>query len=266
VICYFSGTGNSKLAAEKLTLLMEDRLHNLEQGTFPALQEQERLVLVAPLYFWTLPSLVLCYLAQYPQLCENELHVVMTCGGAMGTGASLITRQLRSLNFNEVYVHALVMTTNYIPRHKVQPPEAAAKAIRTALNQLPEIVTDIRQKRGAHTSSFLEWGLPIFQGMYDRARCTRHFYVTSRCIGCGLCERDCPSQAIQLLNAYPKWRKPQCTLCLRCVHRCPASAIEYGRGTVGKERYRPERFLRIQRASAQAEKGNEACVPLTICF
>ncbi len=243
MILYFSGTGNSKLVAEKLSILMKEKLHNLEQGALPALHEQERLVLVAPLYFWTLPSPVLRYLAQHPQLSQKELHVVMTCGGAMGTGASLITRQLRCLNFKKVYVHALVMTTNYIPRHKVQAPEAAAKAIRAALDKLPKIAEDIRRKRGAHTSSFLEWGLPIFQGMYDKARHTRHFYVTSRCIGCGKCERDCPSQAIHLLNGYPKWSEPQCALCLRCVHRCPAAAIEYGKGTVGKERYRPERFL-----------------------
>ncbi|MGI6687775.1 MAG: EFR1 family ferrodoxin [Christensenellales bacterium] len=243
MILYFSGTGNSKLAAEKLATLMKEKIHNLEQGAPPAWQEQEKLVLVAPLYFWTLPSLVLDYLAQHQQLIQHELHVVMTCGGALGAGASLITRQLRRLGFNKAHVHALVMTTNYIPLHQVQSPDAAAMAIQAALDRLPEIAEDIRRKRGAHTSSFWEWSLPVFQGMYDRARRTRHFYVTSRCIGCGLCERDCPSRAIGLLNGRPAWNKPRCALCLRCVHRCPTAAIEYGASTVGKERYHPEKFL-----------------------
>ncbi|MGI6671530.1 MAG: EFR1 family ferrodoxin [Christensenellales bacterium] len=243
MILYFSGTGNSRLAAEQLAVLMDEQVHNIEQGAPPSLQEQDALILVAPLYFWTLPHLVLSYLAQHQELNHNKLHAVMTCGGALGAGASLITRQLRSLGFERVNVHAVVMTTNYIPLHQVQSPEAAAQAIRAALDKLPGIAADIRHKRGARASAFLAWGLPIAQGMYNRARRTWHFRATTQCIGCGLCERDCPSQAIRLLNNSPTWIKSQCTLCLRCVHRCPIAAIEYGISTVGKERYHPEKFL-----------------------
>jgi NAD-dependent dihydropyrimidine dehydrogenase PreA subunit len=34
----------------------------------------------------------------------------------------------------------------------------------------------------------------------------------------------------------PAW-EGQCTLCLACLHRCPAEAIQYGKETVGKGRY-----------------------------
>ena len=240
MIIYFSGTGNSKLVAEKLSVLMKERIHNIEHGAPPIIYEQEILILVAPLYFWTLPSIVLSYLAEHEYLNTKELHVLITCGGALGAGATLITKQLRHLGFNKVYIHALVMTTNYIPLHTVQSPDVAAKAIQTALDMLPDIVADIKQKCSAKTSPILGMGLPIARGMYNRARNTRHFYSTSRCIDCGLCERDCPSNAISLIGGHPTWIKTQCTLCLRCLHRCPTAAIEYGKATVGKERYRSE--------------------------
>ena len=35
----------------------------------------------------------------------------------------------------------------------------------------------------------------------------------------------------------PRWDKLKCQLCLQCLHRCPASAIEYGEATRGKARY-----------------------------
>jgi ferredoxin len=253
MILYFSGTGNSKLVAHRLAALMQEKIYNLEQGAPPALHKGERLVLVAPLYFWTLPSIVLEYLAQHQQLNRHELHLVITCGGALGAGASLMTRQGQRLGFSEIYVHALVMTTNYIPLHRIQRPETARKAIDAALMKLPEVADKISKKQGAPTSAFLQRGLPLAQGMYDRARHTRHFYVTVRCIGCGLCEKDCPVQAIQLLSGSPKWIKPQCTLCLRCVHRCPVAAIEYGRSTVGKARYHPEKLFSIEQDTQSKE-------------
>jgi ferredoxin len=242
ILC-FSGTGNSLLAAKKLAILMKEKIHILEEGELPALKEQERLVLTAPLYFWTLPCIVLDYLARLRQQKHHELHVVMTCGGALGAGASLITRQLQRLGFQEVYVYSLIMTTNYIPLYQVLSPEKAALAIRTALEKLPEIAEKIRLKSGSPTSFLLKYGLPVAVAMYNRARRTRHFYVTSRCISCGLCERNCPDLAIRLHDGSPEWIKPGCTLCLRCLHHCPAAAIEYGKGTVGKKRYRPEEII-----------------------
>lgn len=243
MILYFSGTGNSKLVVEKLAILMGEKVHNMEQGAPPEIPEQEILILVAPLYFWTLPAFVLSYLEQHQDLTRKELHVVMTCGGALGAGASLISKQLRRLGFKTVYVNALIMPANYIPLYRVQSPDIAAKVVQSALNRLPEIAENIRRKRGVHAFRIAEWGLAIPQGMYDSARRTENFYATSRCIGCGLCERDCPSRAIQLINGSPEWSKAQCTLCLRCLHRCPVAAIEYGKSTVGKERYHPEEFL-----------------------
>jgi len=243
LIIYFSGTGNSKLVAEKLSVLMKERVHNIEDGAPPIIYEQEILILVAPLYFWTLPSIVLSYLAEHEYLNIKELHVLMTCGGALGAGATLITKQLSGLGYDKAYIHALVMTTNYIPLHNVQSPDMAAKAIQTALNKLPDIAEDIRQKRSAKTSPILGMGLSIARRMYDKARHTQHFYTTNLCIGCGLCERSCPSHAIRLIENRPKWIKAKCTLCLRCLHHCPVVAIEYGKSTVGKDRYHPEKFF-----------------------
>ena len=50
-------------------------------------------------------------------------------------------------------------------------------------------------------------------------------------IGCGLCAKNCPEQAIRMQAGKPFWVKEKCAACLECLHRCPKFAIQYGEKT-----------------------------------
>jgi ferredoxin len=51
----------------------------------------------------------------------------------------------------------------------------------------------------------------------------------SLCVGCGLCSKDCPSQAIELLEVNGKKRPifhlDRCIFCYLCADNCPKHAI-----------------------------------------
>jgi formate hydrogenlyase subunit 6/NADH:ubiquinone oxidoreductase subunit I len=52
------------------------------------------------------------------------------------------------------------------------------------------------------------------------------------CIGCGLCARDCPSRAIEMVKVDDKKRRPQvnlskCVFCYQCAETCPKKCITY---------------------------------------
>ncbi|MEM4576601.1 MAG: 4Fe-4S binding protein [Candidatus Nezhaarchaeales archaeon] len=51
------------------------------------------------------------------------------------------------------------------------------------------------------------------------------------CIGCGLCVKDCPSSALELVvtpdgKKKPKYYVSRCTFCSQCAESCPRKAIK----------------------------------------
>ena len=66
---------------------------------------------------------------------------------------------------------------------------------------------------------------------YGTMRKTSHFHVEDTCIGCGLCARNCPISAIDMVKQKPAWNREQCVMCLSCLHHCPKFAIQYDNKT-----------------------------------
>ena len=52
------------------------------------------------------------------------------------------------------------------------------------------------------------------------------YVITDECIGCGLCQANCPAAAIAMGPAHREIDPALCVQCGTCFDGCPVEAIE----------------------------------------
>jgi len=79
------------------------------------------------------------------------------------------------------------------------------------------------------------WLIPLFPIIYlliARIFMAKVMFSNTRCVGCGLCARFCPNNAIVMKDAGKKKKRPywtyHCENCMRCMGYCKKKAVEAG--------------------------------------
>lgn len=238
MILYFSATGNCKYTAEALAQKTDDKVKSIldfmdgrEKADFT---DEKRLGIISPTYNWGLPSIVREFVqnSEIAVLENTYVYFVSTYGTTPGASVHEMRRLLREKNIEIDSVYSIRMPDTWTPifdlsdAHKVEAVNAAAKS------EIASVAGSILAgKRAGHMKRQMPaFTLAIAGKIYDRMRHTDNLYVENSCMGCGLCARKCPVNAIKLRDGRPVWTTRQCTMCLGCLHRCPVFAIQYGRG------------------------------------
>ena len=241
MIYYFSGTGNSKWVAEELARRTGDEVQSIA-----ALQKDgsvsvyancgSRIGVVFPIYAWGAPLIVERFCKSLTMMEGVYAYAVCTCGDEAGLA---MKRLKKMLAFRAAW--SVAMPNNYVIGFDLDTPELEAKKVEAASLKLEgvaksilagESVYEVNEGSGARLKTgFIR---PMFNTF---ARSTRSFSVDDNCNSCGLCERICPVDAIELQNGKPVWVKKHCTQCLGCINRCPQRAIQHGAGTAKRGRY-----------------------------
>ena len=132
MILYFSGTGNSRYAAEFLAQALGDQAEDVglwikerRKGEFRA---DRPWVIVAPTYGWQLPHVLMEFLQTAEFSGSQMAYFVMTCGGDIGNAAQSIQSLCRRKGLAYQGVLEVVMPENYIALFSA-PEKAEAQAI-----------------------------------------------------------------------------------------------------------------------------------------
>ena len=234
MILYFSATGNCKYVATRISqstgqeiLSIVDCI-NENQYTF----KDDTIGIISPTYFWGLPSIMKEFLEK-ASFQTDYLYFIATYGTIPGSIGDMASKVIRDHEINAYY--SVRMPDTWTPIFDLSTPEKIAKFSKKTETEIESIIHHISEH---HTNRHMAHRTPVFmtewfaQPIYNnKARRTVHFSVDNTCIGCGLCAKKCPVQAIEIQNKRPVWIKDKCVMCLGCLHSCPKFAIQYGKNT-----------------------------------
>lgn len=251
MIIYFTGTGNSRDVAVRLSSLLGDDDvvemcgEVLKKKEIKAKQPCKAVVWVFPVYSWGVPPVVARFIreAKLNGILAAKHHLVATCGDDAGLTARQWRKLIERRGWTAASASTVIMPNTYtlMKGFDVDPEALAREKLEASKQRVEEIARRI--KNGETDDDVIKGRFAWFKSnviypWFRRfAMSPKPFHATADCTGCGLCSRRCPLGNITMdASRHPCWGN-NCALCLRCYHVCPVAAVQYGKATRGKGRY-----------------------------
>ena len=124
MIFYFTGTGNSRYVAKRLSDLtgqhlfcINDRLKDQDFGT---VLSKDGLIFVLPTYAWQIPKVVRKWIKKTEFMGSRKTWFVMTCGEDIGNAGKYNEELCQHMNFTYMGTAKVVMPENYIAMFDVR--------------------------------------------------------------------------------------------------------------------------------------------------
>lgn len=261
MVFYFSGTGNTRWAAEKLAQATGDRLlfipDELNTDCCYTLSEDEPLGFCFPVHGWQPPHIVRQFIRRLTiniqisvsgdlQSPPPYTYALCTCGDSIGLSMQMFSQELEQRGISLHSCQSLVMPESYVclPFMYTDKPERERQKIEQAEKDLEQFIAVVKQRQAGYSS--LKLGLTPWTFSHVIGAYFNRYMITDRkftvdadvCTHCGRCEKGCPVGDIVMKDCLPTWKNDSsCTCCLSCYHHCPVHAINYGQITRRRGQY-----------------------------
>lgn len=237
IICYYSGSGNTKLACQyiaKNIKNIEIDLFNVVKDNTPDLERYNVVGFATFTDFFGVPYLFEKFIENLTPQNNKPAFVFNTYGMISGKTLKTFAELATAKGFNVITGHSLHTPENYPPMiargmsNKNAPNEKELGKFNNFISELDQIIEDIQNgkeiKKAKISIGFLNSILPKRSRTKAREDMGEKFVDESLCIECGTCKESCPYAAIEL-NPKPVFDMTKCYGCWACYNHCPQKAI-----------------------------------------
>ena len=232
---YFSGTGNSKYAAELFCKEYENEAltYSIEDAdALKAITESDLIVFAYPVQFSTVPKIMRDYITDHCELWMNKrVFIIATMGLFSGDGSGMLGRLVQSCGAKVIGGLHLKMPDSIADEKALKrPPEKNKELVKQAEQKIKESVKRLKANKSTQEGIGVLYRLAGFFGQRayfghkTRAYSSKLKVDTDKCIGCGLCEKLCPMNNITIKDQKAV-SSDRCTMCYRCINKCPKQAL-----------------------------------------
>ncbi|MGL5149357.1 MAG: EFR1 family ferrodoxin [Clostridium sp.] len=235
-IFYFSSTGNSLYVAKRIKeSFMGSELISIVnyKGSFNI---NEDVGFVYPIHLGSVPIVMEEFLSKLNVNKESYVYAVGVSGGG---GAKLsFTHIEKLLNRKVDSAFIIKYISNYIRAGRNASLERAEEAVAKNEIIILDVIEGIKNKDCGDTSRGNSSQLLMYKIWKDYYKNKdKSFNINSNCTSCGICKRVCPVNNIEIEEGVVTF-KGKCTDCMSCINLCPQKAINIGKKTINKERYK----------------------------
>jgi ferredoxin len=239
---YFSGTGNTKWAAEQFHLAalekgQTSRVYSIEQKNMDLsniIRDTDILGVAFPVYAMNLPDIMKQFLAGLNKALPAKprpmpLFVITTVGYADGCGPYEAVRQFSADTVRLAGYTGLKIANNIsTPSAKTAPlsPEELKKRLDIAKNKISALADALAAGRRKIESGV--YRIAVFRKQMSnlpRKAAEQLSINAETCKQCLACADNCPSDAIVKNDQGALTVLPACTACMRCYNICPTASV-----------------------------------------
>lgn len=260
LIVYFSGTGNTCYCAKYLKERLAQNGNEIGIYSIEKLPKEEAahydfLIAGFPVYACNIPAVMRDYLSCASLTATRRAFLFCTKGFYSGNALKKASKLLEASGYCISGTADVTMpgsdglaflTKDSIAVKKmcnrnfkqIEPLDRLAEKIDTGIKntkntacEIPAVTVPIKISGVILDVIFKLIYAPVEHWMKGK------FRADENCIRCGLCEKNCPSHNIKVTDKGVSFGQ-ECYLCMRCIHQCPRAALQIGKGTVGKMRWK----------------------------